>query len=999
LGEAHDPEVLRPVLHAYFEEMRAAVERHGGRVEKFIGDAVAAVFGLPVAHEDDALRAVRAAVEMQGRLAALNEGSTIALACRIGVTTGEVLVPAGGEPIIGDTMNTAARLQTAAEPGSVQIGEPTFQLVRDAVAAEPVEPLSLKGKAEPVPAYRVIRVASLSPMRARRLDAPMVGRERELTLLGQAYERTASDRACQLFTVLGTAGAGKSRLVEEFLTHLQGVEILRGRCLPYGEGITFYPVIEALKEALALPDLDDEVALRSAIAEVMKAEEHGEAITANLAMLLGAGEGGSPEETFWAIRRFFETRGRDRPLVVVFDDIHWGEGTFLDLIAHVSEWSRDASILLLCMARPDLLDLRSSWAGGMTNATTISLAPLTEDQCDDLIDHLLGSSTLPEDVRARITRVAEGNPLFVEEMLRMLVDDKLVVREGDRWIPAADLSGVQVPSTISALLSARLDRLSEPERAATERAAVIGREFHRGAVVELLPEPLRTGVDVHLRSLVRKELISPERSLLPGEDAYRFRHQLIRDTAYDSIPKAERAELHERFAAWLTALVGDDEVGHEETVGSHLERASRFLAELSPTDEHGRALASRAAALLTTAGFRARDRGDEGTAASLLRRADALLSPDDTRRVPVLLALAESSDHDASLICLSEAARLAEQGRDRALIGWTRAELTYRLVESGTPSTSWNEAARAAEEAIAALEAGAEPRGLAAVLLIRGTLEEVRGQLALANPWYARGLDVASEGRLPLEASVARGLLAGTWLLGETPAPEAVGRLGELLDASALDRVAELELTWRLGVFLIRAGEIGEGERLVGVAGRWVEDLGAASVGINFDWWIATWVDPWVLDPASWEADLRGRFGDPVDPACPNRTVAPALAVAQCEQGKFGEAERLTSATADLAGNGDVSIAATWHGARARALARLGRREEADRLSAHAVAMTADIDRLDVRGDVAWHRADVLRALGRGGEADETLQVGIEAFERKGFGPSAEKLRGLLGPT
>jgi tetratricopeptide (TPR) repeat protein len=532
-----------------------------------------------------------------------------------------------------------------------------------------------------------------------------------------------------------------------------------------------------------------------------------------------------------------------------------------------------------------------------------------------------------------------------------------------------------------------------------ERAAVIGRKFHRGALVELLPEPLRTEVDVNLRSLVRKELISPDRSLLPGEDAYRFRHQLIRDTAYDSIPKAERAELHERFAAWLTALVGDDAAGQDETVGSHLERASRFLAELSPGDEHGRALASRAASLMITAGFRARDRGDEGTATSLLRRADALLSPDDTRRVPVLLALGESFDDDASIVCLSEAAHLAEQARDQALIGWTRAELAYRLVGSGTASTSWDEAARTAEEAIAALEGGAEPRGLAAALMIRGVLEENRGRLALANPWYARSLDVASAGGLPLEASVARGLLAGTWLLGETPAPEAVRRLGELLSASALDRVAELELTWRLGVFLVRAGEIGEGGSLVGIARGWVEDLGTATIGINFDWWVATWVDPWVLDPASWEADLRGRFGDPVDPACPNRTVAPALAVAQCEQGKFGEAERLTSATADLAGNGDVSVAATWHGARARALARLGRQEEADRLSARAVAMTDDIDRLDVRGDISWHRADVLRALGRGGEADDSLRMGIEAFERKGFGPSADKLRGLLGLT
>ncbi len=305
LVERLDPEVLRPYLDRYFAAMREAVERHGGRVEKFIGDAVAAVFGLPVAHEDDALRAVRAGVEMQERMVSLNTGSPIPLAARIGITTGEMLVPGGGAPLIGDAMNTASRLQSSAEPGSVVIGEPTWRLVRDAVVAEPVEPLALKGKAEPVHAYRVVQVASLSPMRTRRLDAPMVGRKRESRLLEQAYERAATDRACQLFTVLGTAGAGKSRLVEEFLyAHADGdAEILRGRCLPYGEAITWYPITEALRGVLGLSDFADADVVRSAIHEAVGAEEYGPAIEANLARLFVAGEGGVPEEAFWAIRQ------------------------------------------------------------------------------------------------------------------------------------------------------------------------------------------------------------------------------------------------------------------------------------------------------------------------------------------------------------------------------------------------------------------------------------------------------------------------------------------------------------------------------------------------------------------------------------------------------------------------------------------------------------------------------------------------------------------------
>jgi class 3 adenylate cyclase len=503
LAEQHDPEVLKPLLQRYFEEMRTAIERHGGTVEKFIGDAIVAVFGMPRVHEDDALRAVRAAVEMRERFASPADGP-VGLAGRIGITTGEVLVAGPEQPLIGDTMNTAARLQAAAEPGEILIGEPTYRLVQDAVVAETVEPLTLKGKADPVPAYRLVQVASLSPMRTRRLDAPMVGRAREGALLEQAFERTVSDRACQLFTVLGAAGAGKSRLVEEFLSSLDGADVMRGRCLPYGEGITYFPVAEAMKEALGLADFDDESSVREAIHAAVAGEDHADAITANLAKLLGAGEGGAAEETFWAIRRFLEVWGRARPVVVVFGDIHWGESTFLDLVEHVADWSRDASILLLCMARPDLLDVRPTWAGGKTNATTISLAPLSDRECVELIDHLLGSSGLPEDVRDRITAVAEGNPLFVEEMLRMMIDDGLLARDGDRWVAAEALEEVTVPPTISALLSTRLDRLLDDERALLERAAICGKEFHRGAVVEMLPTPHgRTSTCTSVRSSQR----------------------------------------------------------------------------------------------------------------------------------------------------------------------------------------------------------------------------------------------------------------------------------------------------------------------------------------------------------------------------------------------------------------------------------------------------------------------------------------------------------------
>ena len=310
LAERHDPEILRPLLQRYFTEARAAIERHGGLVEKFIGDAVVAIFGMPRTHEDDALRAVRAAVEIRERLASLGADAPVELGCRIGLTTGEVLVGREDQPPIGDTMNTAARLESAAEPGEILIGETTYRLVQDAVVAEPVEPLALKGKSEAVPAFRLLQVASLSPMRTRHLDAPMVGRTRERVLLEQAFERAVSDRDCQLFTVLGAAGAGKSRLVEEFLSGLDEGLVLSGRCLPYGDGITYFPVVGAMKEALGIADFDDESSVRESIHAAVAGQDHADAIAANLAKLLGAGEGGAPEETFWAIRRFLEVRER-----------------------------------------------------------------------------------------------------------------------------------------------------------------------------------------------------------------------------------------------------------------------------------------------------------------------------------------------------------------------------------------------------------------------------------------------------------------------------------------------------------------------------------------------------------------------------------------------------------------------------------------------------------------------------------------------------------------
>ena len=564
LGETLDPERLRALLANYFELMKAIVERHGGTVEKFIGDAVMAVFGVPVVHEDDALRAVRSAVEMRDALPELG------LQGRIGVMTGEVVTGTEERLATGDAVNVAARLEQAAQPGEVLIGQPTLALVRDAAEVEPIDPLELKGKAEPVPAFRLLRVREAPE---RRHGARFVGRDHELAILREAWERVEKERRCELVTVMGDAGVGKSRLASEFLGSIEAT-VAQGRCPPYGEGITYWPVVEVLKQLdVSSPEEAAVVAIRSLLGESDAAA--------------------SSEEIAWAFRKTLEHAAAEGPLVVVFDDIQWGEQTFHDLIEHVALLSSDASILLLCMARPELSGGRPTWP------VTLRLEPLPDDDVEELM-----AERVPGELRTKIARAAGGNPLFIEEMLAM-------AGEGN--------GQVVVPPTLQALLAARLDQLEPAERSVLERAAIEGEIFHRGAVQALAPA--ETQVTPNLAALVRKELIRPDRPQFAGEDGFRFRHLLIRDAAYDALPKATRAELHARLASWLEQH-GSELVELDEIVGYHLEQACRYRAELGMPDDEQTAAARRR---LTAAGFRANLRQDYGAAVSLFERAAALV--------------------------------------------------------------------------------------------------------------------------------------------------------------------------------------------------------------------------------------------------------------------------------------------------------------------------------------------------------------------------------------
>jgi class 3 adenylate cyclase len=644
LGERLDAESLRAVMGRYFEEMRAALERHGGTVEKFIGDAVMAVFGIPVLHEDDALRAVRAAAEMRDALTPLNDELErergVRIQVRVGVNTGEVVAgdSAGGQRFAtGDAVNIAARLEQAAQPGEILLGESTYRLVRDAVTVESIRSLPLKGKREAVSAVRLLAVPGVT---GRRLASPIVGRDRELELLDRAFDGVVRDHACRLVTVLGAAGVGKSRLVQEFLRgRADEATIVRGRCLSYGEGITFWPVKSVISQAAGLSGQESLEAAREKIRSLVAPAPDADLIVERVTETIGvaktvAGHRG----TSWAIGRLLEELARRRPLIVVFDDIQWGEPTFHDLVEAVAEHSREAPILLLCMARPDLLDLRPDW-GEAGHATGLHLTPLTDDESAHLITNLLGGAELADHVRSRITETAEGNPLFVEEIVAMLIDEGLLLRRNGSVAASGDWTRVSLPPTIHALLAARLDRLGREERAVLERGSVEGKVFHRGAVVELSPETDRPHLDGRLRMLMQQELVQPGRADFADETAFRFRHELLRDVAYEALSKAVRSELHERFAGWLEEKTAERAEAFEEILGYHLQQAHSYKAALGPVDEHGRQLATRAAERLGNAGLRAYARGDMWGAGKLLSRALDLLPRDAGVRLELVRKL------------------------------------------------------------------------------------------------------------------------------------------------------------------------------------------------------------------------------------------------------------------------------------------------------------------------------------------------------------------------
>jgi predicted ATPase/class 3 adenylate cyclase len=1008
LGERLDSETLRQVLNVYFTAMKAVLERHGGTVEKFIGDAIMAVFGLPRLHEDDALRAVRAASEMKATLVEVNEklqaGWGVRLENRTGVNTGEVVagdVTAGQRLVTGDTVNTAARLEQAAPASEVLVGESTYRLVKDAVEVEPVEPLELKGKAEPVPAYRLLSVKEGEAV-TRRLHAPMVGRIQELNVLLDALAGAEEDRRCRLVTVLGPAGVGKSRLLHEFLGRAsERAATLRGRCLPYGDGITYWPLAEVVREAAGVSDEDSLEAVRAKLLACVGSEN------ADVAQRVGAAIGFSTEsfpveETIWAARRLFEILAASRPLVVLIDDIHWAEDTFLELLTAVADQVEQAPLVLVCSSRPDLLEEHPDWAAERANASSLALAPLNSDQSVEVIENLLGTSEIDEELQRKVVLAAEGNPLFVEQMVSMLVDDGILSRDAEgQWRLTSDVGSFTMPASIQALLSARLDHLGVDDRTVIQYGSVIGQRFRQAAVEALVPEPLAERVPPSLHSLTNKQLIlPPEAGQSADQDSYRFAHILIRDASYHGLLKRTRAELHERFVDWVEREDTGRVTEFEEIRGYHLEEAYLIRVQLGVIDDHVRTVGARGSAYLSSAGRRALARGDMPAAASLLERAAALLPFEDPARPRLfldagdaLMDIGEFTRADGALAAAIDGAQAIQDAGLKTVGELVRLQVQY----AAEAKISEAEILERVRSAIPLLERLGDHEGLARAWRL---LALVHGMATRHSESEAAARRLIAEARAAgnhLMETRFTGFLAMAATYGPTPVPQAIERCQALLATVEGDRRATGQILGGLALLEAMRGNFPEARSLYRRTRALFEEFGmklrAALTSIN-----SGPVELLAGDPVAAEAELRRDY-DALESLGEKNyisTTAAFLAEALSEQGRDDEADTFTRISQEIAAPDDILTQYLWRCVRGKVLARRGAFEDAEAIVREGLQIIQAAEEPDSQGNALLTLAVVLRAAEREDEALVAAGEAAELFDRKGSTVSAARARAFL---
>jgi DNA-binding SARP family transcriptional activator len=950
-----DPEAYRVIMERYFAAVRAPIERHGGTVEKFIGDAVMAVFGVPELHEDDALRAVRAAVEIRSVLEELAELAAaewdVPLAGRIGLDSGEVhVISASREDlrVSGAAASSAAKLEQRASSGEILLGNDTYRLVRDAVRAELVE------LTEGTQAWHLDELVPDAPPYTRRLDAALIGRETELERLRGAYANACADKHCRVVTVVGEAGIGKTRLAREFVAPLrERAHVLIGRCVSYGEGATYLPVAEIVRQAAPEHSL-------AGIRELLQGEEDADAVAQRVAELVGVAETPSgPGEAFWAVRRLLESIARKGSVVVGLDDIHWAEPTLLDLVEYLGEWA-EGPILVVCLARGDLLDTRPGWGGPTSTGFLVKLEPLPEEALGVFVEQLAVSPVAPE-VQERIIEQSGGNPLFAEQLLALVQE-------------APELALDKTPATVEALLATRLDRLDPRELGVIRRAAVIGRRFTRVELEDLSPD---NDVDRQLVNLTERGLVRPV------EDVFRFHHVLVRDVAYRGIPKAERADLHELAGKGLDRRDGTDEM-----VGYHFEQTYRYLRELQRDDKHAHELAAAGSERLGRAGIRAWKRADAPAAVNLLSRAVDLVPEagevacelglalrvvgDVTRAEDVLVGMSEATDERVRL----------------------RAGIELAFLRSLREPNRADELVDIASGAIPKFEAENDDRALGRAWVSIGF---VKGAFYCQYADWEEAAGRASEHyrRAGWSPSTSLGDVACALYYGPRDVDSAIVRCEALLLEHDGDRATEANLLVWLGGLEAMLGHFPAARELVAQAGQRYEQLG---LDLDTHLRLSAAVEMFAGFPDLAEAALRTSCAalqhNEHIPVLATR--AAELADAINEQGRPDEADTWIRLARESAGNDDLDAAFVSHYVHAKVLARLGEVDNAERSAREALNLVTRTDALNRHGDSLLALAEILRLQDRENEADEQIREALRLYEQKGNVVSAERAKSML---
>ncbi|MGI9020604.1 MAG: ATP-binding protein [Solirubrobacterales bacterium] len=1001
LAERFDPETFRELMLAFLERMAAVVERHGGVIEHLAGDGVMGVFGTEVAQADDALRAVRAGLEMFEELGSLNAEVEprleVSLQMRVGVNTGTVVVGrqvAGRKVSLGDTMNVAARLQSWAPAGGLVVGQETYALVRRDVEVQPAGELELRGRREPITAYRVLGAGGREAA-VPLSDRPLVGRNRELSLLTVAFERCVARGSPEFLTLLGDAGSGKTRLLAEVVERYRArALVLVGRCLSYGEGITWWAVAELVRQAAGITEDDDSASARGKLAAAVSGNDAAEAVTSELAQLIGLEQpSDSEDQVLWALQALLKARAATGPVVLVIEDLQWAEDPLLDVVTHLARL--DAPILIACTARFEVLSKRPEWSE--VCPTTIALDGLPSDEVDALVGALVGDA-LPDATRARLVELAAGNPLFVEQVLHMLVDDGRLRRTEEGWEAVGSLDAVEVPPSIEATLASRVDHLSDRERQCAEHAAVVGMEFWAGGVERMSERD----VGEPLAGLARKLVIEPVRRPGAAEDMLRFRHLLLRDAVYEAIPKARRAVLHERVGDWMLEWADDRRGEAEGIVGYHFEAAAHYHGELLGGAAEAERVAAKAASHLMGAGRRAVGRQSDVTAAGFFARVLALAAEDDSARLEPLLALGtalvrggETSQAERALIELRRHAAEDDDPRTDAEV--RILELSLRRL---TDPVWWAANGRSgAAELTGIFQQLGDELGAAKAWHLLGKAHSDRGEQAAAQEAFEHALEFArSAGDAGVEAWIRYWLLQAA-VFGPAPCDRVIARARDDLDWARAhnNRALEGSTLARMGEMLSRAGYVKEAVAAFAEARTTFEELGQPAHLAYLPISTAA-VEPLASDPAAAELELRASLEhfESIGAKHIAATVGPMLASAIVRRGRVDEALELTQMAEAVAAPDDLDAQVKWRLARVDTLLATGELAEAERLAREAIAEAEPSDTIILLADSLAALGAVMRAARAPGEAIPAITRAIELYEAKGDVVSAGRQHTVL---